>query len=208
VKPAAPKLILASGSPRRRTLLAAAGLSFSIIESRLHERLRPGEPPEEFALRMARDKAAAVSRRVGDALVLGADTVVEIDGVILGKPKRAEEARAMLRRLSGRAHLVVTAFAIARAGAILEAQAVRSIVTFRPLEAAEIDAYVATREPFDKAGGYGIQERGAEFIAAVEGPRDNVMGLPMGEVMAALARHGVVPAAAPDEARAARPSRC
>ncbi len=192
---AAAKLVLASGSPRRRALLSAAGLSFSIIESRLHERVRPGERPEEFALRMARDKAAAVSRRIADALVLGADTVVEIDGEILGKPKHDDEARAMLRRLSGRTHLVVTAFAIARAGAILEAEAVRSYVTFRTLEAVEIDAYVASREPFDKAGGYGIQEGGAEFIAAVEGARDNVMGLPMREVMAALARHGVVPVA-------------
>jgi nucleoside triphosphate pyrophosphatase len=194
VERAAPKLVLASGSPRRRTLLSAAGLSFSIIESRLHERLRPGEPPAEFALRMARDKAAAVSRHIADALVLGADTIVEIDGEILGKPKHDDEARAMLRWLSGRTHQVVTAFAIARGGAILEAEAVLSRVTFRTLDADEIDAYIATREPFDKAGAYGIQERGAEFVAGVEGARDNVMGLPMRELMAALARHGGVPA--------------
>ena len=188
----APKLVLASASPRRRALLSAAGLSFSVIESRLHERRRPGESATEFALRMARDKAAAVSRRVADAIVLGADTIVEIEAQILGKPKNHDEARAMLTMLSGRIHRVVTAFAIARAGAVLEAAAVESRVRFRELDAAEIDAYIAGGEPFDKAGGYGIQDRGREFIADVEGSRDNVMGLPVGDVLAALARYGVV----------------
>jgi septum formation protein len=192
VDDSAPKLMLASASPRRRALLSAAGLSFSTLESRLHERRRPAEPAAEFALRMARDKAASVSRRITDAIVLGADTVVEIDGQILGKPKHDENARAMLKLLSGRTHRVVTAFAIARAGAILEAAAVESRVRFRELDAAEIDAYIASGDPFDKAGSYGIQDGGAEFIAGVEGPRDNVMGLPMREVLAALARQGVV----------------
>jgi nucleoside triphosphate pyrophosphatase len=191
-----PKLVLASGSPRRRTLLSAAGLSFSVLESGLDERRRPGELPAEFALRMARDKAAAVSRRIMDAIVLGADTVVEIEGKILGKPTNDDDARAMLGMLSGRTHLVVTAFAIAQAGAILEAAAVESRVRFHELGAAEIDAYIATGDPFDKAGGYGIQDRGAKFTADVEGARDNVMGLPMREVLAALARHGVLPSSA------------
>lgn len=188
----APKLVLASGSPRRRALLSAAGLSFSVLESRLHERRRPGEATAEFALRMARDKAAAVSRRLVDAIVLGADTVVEIDGQILGKPKNDEDARAMLKMLSGRTHLVVTAFAIARGGEFLEAAAVESRVRFRELGAAEIDAYIASGDPFDKAGSYGIQNHGAGFIVSVEGSRDNVMGLPVSEVLAALARYGVV----------------
>lgn len=189
----APKLVLASASPRRRTLLSAAGLSFSIVESRLHERRRPDEPAADFALRMARDKAMAVSKRIADAIVLGADTVVEIDGQVLGKPKHDDDARAMLKLLSGRTHRVVTAFAIAQAGAILEAAAVESRVRFRELGAAEIDTYIASGDPFDKAGSYGIQDGGAGFIAGVEGARDNVMGLPMREVLAALAPHGVIP---------------
>ncbi len=192
MKQAADKLILASGSPRRRTLLSAAGLNFSVIESRLHERRRPEEAPTEFALRMARDKAVAVSRKIAHATVLGADTIVAIDGRILGKPKNRADARAMLRKLSGRTHVVVTAFAIARDGTVLESAPVTSRVTFRELGAAEIDAYIASGDPFDKAGAYGIQDRGAHFIAAVEGARDNVMGLPMREVLAALARHGIV----------------
>jgi nucleoside triphosphate pyrophosphatase len=195
----APKLVLASASPRRHALLSGAGLNFSVLESRLHERRRPDEPAAEFALRMARDKAATVARRITDAIVLGADTVVEIAGRVLGKPRNDEDARAMLELLSGRTHLVTTAFAIARAGAILEAAAVESRVTFRELERREIDTYIASGDPFDKAGSYGIQDGGAEFIAGVEGARDNVMGLPMREVLAALARHGVVPPGATRE---------
>ncbi len=193
------KLILASGSPRRRALLSAAGLNFSVIESRLHERRRPDEAATEFALRMAREKTAAVSRKIAHALVLGADTIVELDGQILGKPRNHDQARTMLQRLSGRTHVVVTAFAIARDGAILEDAAIASRVTFRELDVREIDDYIASGDPFDKAGAYGIQDRGAGFIAKVEGARDNVMGLPLREVLAALARHGVVP---PDRASA------
>jgi septum formation protein len=199
MKQATSKLILASASPRRRTLLSAAGLNFSVIESRLHERRRPEETPTEFALRMARNKAIAVSRKIAHAIVLGADTIVAIDGRILGKPKNEADARAMLQTLSGRTHVVVTAFAIARDGAVLESAPVASRVTFRELGAAEIDEYIASGDPFDKAGAYGIQDRGAEFIAAVEGARDNVMGLPVREVLAALARHGIV---VPDQAPA------
>ncbi|MBF6567275.1 MAG: septum formation protein Maf [Candidatus Binataceae bacterium] len=189
----APKLVLASGSPRRRSLLDAAGLSFSIVESRLHERRRPGEPGEQFALRMARDKATAVSRRIVSPIVLGADTIVELDGNVLGKPKDAAEAHSMLRMLSGRTHTVITAFAIAHGGEILESAAMASRVTFHELREDQIAAYIASGDPFDKAGSYGIQDGGAEFIAAVEGTRDNVMGLPVREVIAVLARHGIEP---------------
>ncbi|MGH7906583.1 MAG: Maf family protein [Candidatus Binataceae bacterium] len=185
-----PQLILASGSPRRRMLLNQAGLKFSIIESRIPERRRPEENAREFATRMARAKALAVSRRVGDALVLGADTIVECRDEILGKPKNEAEAARMLKLLSERTHTVVTAFAIARGGEILEAHAIQSRVTFRRLADHEIAAYIASGEPFDKAGGYGIQERGAEFIAGVEGARDNVMGLPVRDVIDALHRQG------------------
>ncbi len=186
-----PKLILASGSPRRRQLLAAAGLKFEIFESRVNEVVLPGERASAHAARVAREKALAVSRRYPDALVLGADTIVECGGRSFQKPAGEEDARAMLTALSGNIHLVVTAFAIARDGRILECEAVPRRVEFRTLTEAEIAAYIGTGEPLDKAGAYGIQGAGAGFITNVEGPRDNVMGLPVERVLAALARAGL-----------------
>jgi septum formation protein len=188
-----PTLVLASGSPRRRTLLKREGIEFSIVESRIHERRRPEEDAETFALRMAAEKAIAVSNRITEPIVLGADTVVDCGGEILGKPKDAEDARRMLRMLSGRSHTVTTAFAIARAGELIETHAVQSGVTFRLLGDEEIDAYIASGDPFDKAGSYGIQDGGATFIAAVDGSRDNVMGLPVDDVLDALTRLGIAP---------------
>ena len=188
------KLILASGSPRRKMLLDAVGLAFEVAESGLDEVRNEGESAPDFALRMACDKALEVSARFPDAFVLAADTIVECDGRILGKPADAAEARAMLRTLSGNIHTVVTAFAIARASGIAESMAVASRVTFRALSEQEIAAYVASGEPLDKAGAYGIQDTGAGFIDHVDGSRDNVMGLPVREVLAALRRHGIEPA--------------
>ncbi len=181
------KLTLASASPRRRELLERAGLSFDVRHSEVIEQPRPGEDGASFALRMARDKAVAVSNGASGRLVIGADTVVECDGATMGKPLDAADARAMLSRLSGRTHTVITAFAIAREGVVRDSAAVTSRVTFRALSADEIGAYIATGEPFDKAGGYGIQGFGGTFIDRVEGSRDNVMGLPVAEVLAALA---------------------
>ncbi len=187
------KLILASSSPRRRHLLNAAGIEFEPAESGVDEVRMEGEGAADFALRMAADKALAVSRSAGDALVLAADTVVECGGNIFEKPRDPDDARRMLRTLSGRVHIVVTAFALARGGAVIESRAVTSRVRFRALGADEIDAYVRSGEPMDKAGAYGIQGQGGGFIAEVEGSRDNVMGLPVEETLAALARHGVTP---------------
>ena len=187
------KVILASASPRRRQLLADAGVEFDAIESQMPEEHVAGEPPHDYALRMARDKARAVSSRYPDAIVVGADTIVVCENRILEKPVDAAEARQMLTTLSGRTHTVITAFAIARAGKILENAPVECRVTFRELSDSEIAAYVATPEPFDKAGAYGIQGVGGGFISHVEGPRDNVMGLPTEPVVAALARYGVKP---------------
>lgn len=189
-----PKLILASRSPRRHELLGAAGFVFEIVESGIEERLRAGESGAAFATRMAAEKAIAVSAARPGAIVLAADTIVERDGRVLGKPASPAEARAMLSALAGVSHTVVTAFAIARAGAVVESRAMNSRVTFRTLTAEEIDAYVASGEPMDKAGAYGIQGRGADFIIAVAGARDNVMGLPVAAVVAALARNGISPA--------------
>jgi septum formation protein len=190
---AASKLILASTSPRRRALLAAAGVEFELAESGVEEERLAGEPAAKFALRMAEEKALAVSRRAAGMLVLGADTVVECGGEILGKPRDHADAHRMLRMLSGRFHTVVTAFAMARDGRIAESRAVASRVRFRELGDDEIDAYIHTGEPMDKGGAYGIQAAGAGLGVEVEGERDNVMGLPVGEVLAALRRHAIAP---------------
>ena len=186
------KLILASASPRRRQLLSEAGLAFECIESGLEEVRESHELGREYALRMAQAKALEVSRRIPDAIVIGADTIVECDGEILEKPLDPADARRMLNALSGRAHTVVTAFAIALGGEIIETEAVQSRVFFRSLSETEIGEYIETGEPFDKAGAYGIQGFGGGFISKVEGPRNNVMGLPVEYVLAALARRGAL----------------
>ena len=186
-----PRVILASASPRRRQLLGAANIEFEVIESRVPEQHIAGEPARDYAVRMARDKARAVSSRFPDAIVIGADTIVVCEGQILEKPADANDARRMLAMLSARTHTVITAFALARGGNILESSPVESLVTFRRLADAEIEDYIATEEPYDKAGAYGIQGVGGGFIAHVDGSRDNVMGLPTERVVAALARFGV-----------------
>jgi septum formation protein len=182
------KIILASGSPRRHQLLTTAGIRFDVIESGVPEVPADGEPPRGYALRMASEKARAVSSRAPGTIVVGADTIVVCDSAILEKPASPDDARRMLSTLSGRTHIVITAFALVRDGAILDSAAVESRVTFRALRAAEIDEYIATGEPMDKAGAYGIQGLGAGFIANLEGSRDNVMGLPTEQVVAALRR--------------------
>ncbi|HUA32887.1 MAG TPA: Maf family protein [Candidatus Binataceae bacterium] len=183
-------VILASGSPRRRNLLRAADISFEVVESGVEELCGQGEEPGDYALRLASDKALAVSSRYPDALVIGADTIVYCEGELLEKPSSPDDARRMLEKLSANVHVVITAFAIARGGAILEREPVRSRVTFRPLTSGEIADYIASGEPFDKAGAYGIQGHAASFIAHVDTERDNVMGLPTARVVAALRRHG------------------
>jgi septum formation protein len=185
------KLILASGSPRRRQLLSTAGLSFELAESGIEELRQPQEPAREYALRMAQTKALAVARRHPDSIVLGADTVVECAAEILEKPLDAADAQRMLTMLAGRGHVVITAFAVARDDCLIETEAVESEVFFRPLSETEIRDYIASGEPFDKAGAYGIQGMGGGFISKVKGTRDNVMGLPVEKVLAALERCGV-----------------
>jgi septum formation protein len=187
------RLILASGSPRRKALLRAAGLRFEIMESGIDEMRADGESGPDYALRIACEKALSVSTRVPDSLILAADTIVICDDEILLKPGDAEEACRMLAKLSGRTHTVITAYALASASAVLEAKPIVSQVTFLPLSAAQIEQYVASGEPLDKAGAYGIQGKGGDFIAMVVGSRDNVMGLPVREVLTALARWGFRP---------------
>jgi septum formation protein len=191
MKPAS-KLILASGSPRRRELLTRARVDFEVEQSDLEEVRHRDESARDYALRMAREKALAVSARHPHRAVLGADTVVECEGAILEKPTDVADAARMLSTLSGNTHTVVTAFAIASHEEVIASDAILSRVTFRALSAAEIATYVETGEPFDKAGAYGIQGIGGGFISHVEGSRDNVMGLPTDEVIAALRRHSIL----------------
>ena len=171
-----PRLVLASASPRRRELLASLGLEFAVRPVDLDETYRPGEAAPDYVLRLAREKALA---RAGPGeLVLAADTVVVLDGELLGKPSDPEEARRMLARLAGRRHTVYTGVALVDGGREAT-EVVASEVEIAPLSAEEIDWYVATGEPLDKAGSYAIQDLGALFVESVEGNYTNVVGLPL-----------------------------
>lgn len=178
-----PPLILASASPRRRDLLGALGVPFAVVVPGIDEKPWPGEKPASYALRNAAEKAREVwRRRGGDALVLAADTIVVQDDHILEKPDDAEHAVAMLRRLSGQAHQVITGVCLLRvngAGLREWGDAVRTGVRFRTLTEGEIAAYVATGEPMDKAGAYAIQGGAAAFVDGYDGSYSNVVGLPM-----------------------------
>ncbi|GIW44354.1 MAG: Maf-like protein [Candidatus Binatia bacterium] len=187
-----PPVVLASASPRRRELLASLGVAFLVEPANVEEIPAAHETVESYVRRLAADKAVAVSLRHAHSLVLGADTEVELDGTILGKPRDANHAVALLRQLSGRTHRVCTGVCVARRGEVLEAFAVQSLVTFQHLSDAEIRAYVASGEPLDKAGAYGAQGRGRDLIARIEGSLTNVIGLPLAEVAACLRRYGVL----------------
>jgi septum formation protein len=190
-------LILASASPRRVELLRRLGVVFTVQPSGVDETLRPGEDGVAFARRAARDKADAVAAENPEAWVLSADTVVLVDGEILGKPRDEDDARRMLRLLSGRRHRVVTAVVLTapRRGS-REEMAIESGVEFHPLAEPEIDAYVATAEPYDKAGAYAFQGAARRFIRGVDGSHTNVIGLPLDEVRDLLSRHRLLAAAA------------
>lgn len=175
------RLILASRSPRRRELLRQAGFDFDVRPSTAEETAAPGETPEEFARRAAREKALEVAASAPpESLVLGADTVVVADGEILGKPANASDAARMLRLLSGVTHRVITGVCIVRAPDRVEALAHETtFVTFRSLDNDELQDYLAGGEPFDKAGAYGIQGLASKFVTRVEGCYFNVVGLPV-----------------------------
>lgn len=175
-------LVLASSSPRRRELLAGLGLAFRIAAADVDETPHRGEGPLELVRRLADAKAIAVA---GDP-VISADTIVEVDGTILSKPADAADARRMLRQLSGRTHRVHTGVAV-RSGGRRELEVVTTEVTFAPLGAPVIAWYVASGEPFDKAGAYAIQGRAGAFVASVHGSVSNVIGLPLATVVAMLA---------------------
>lgn len=175
------RLILASNSPRRRELLRNAGFQFDVRPSGIEENRLPGESPEDFARRLARDKARDVARKSAPgSLVLGADTVVAINGEILEKPVDAADAARMLRMLSGQTHRVITGVCLVRVPeAVLAWTHETTLVTFRNLTEEEIGSYIESGEPFDKAGGYAIQGLASRFVPRIEGCYFNVVGLPI-----------------------------
>ncbi len=187
-------MILASQSPRRSQLLSEAGFSFRCVPARIDERSVERTTPEELVRALACAKAGAVAGEAGPGEpVVGSDTAVVLDGDVLGKPADANEARAMLRRLSGRTHEVVTGVSVWRDGAEAVNFAETARVEFWDLLDAEIDAYVATGEPFDKAGAYGIQGRGRTLVKGIAGDFYTVVGLPISRLVRELRALGVEP---------------
>jgi len=190
-------IVLASASPRRRRLLEEARVSFEVVPAEVEETPLPGEDPAAFAARMATDKGTSVAIRLAAddrrPWVVAADTVVTLDGGIMNKPKDADEAASMLRRLSGRTHTVLTAFVVGRADDRWLAETCATQVRFHELTDGEIAAYVATGEGADKAGAYAIQEIGAFLVDRIDGDYFNVVGLPVSRVLRALVAAGAVP---------------
>ena len=173
------EIVLASGSPRRRELLALTTEEFTVCPVDADETLRPGAPLDEEVVRLSCLKAAAAQKLHPDAVCIGSDTMVTIDGLPLGKPKDEKQAADMLRRLRGRTHEVLTGLAVLPPGGKVRTLCTRTRVTFRDFAEDELAAYLATGEPLDKAGAYGIQGHGALLIRGIEGDYYSVMGLPV-----------------------------
>ena len=185
-----PRVILASQSPRRRELLTLVVIAHEVRPADIDESYLTGEQPRAHAERLACEKAAIVARDDPEALVIGSDTIVVVDGDVLGKPRDTTQAAEMLSRLSGRTHIVMTAVAVQLRGVIRSA--VEEVeVTFHQLSAEQISEYIATREPMDKAGAYGIQGFGATIVARVDGDYFAVMGLPLQRLVHLMASLGV-----------------
>ncbi len=185
-------IILASSSPRRKELLESVGLNFQIITPETEETHLKGESAEDFALRLSKDKALSVSRECEEGtVVIGADTVVVVGNDILGKPLDENDAASMLRKISGREHRVLTAFSIVKPKSqVLHSEIVETLVGVKNLAASEIQGYIMTGEPMDKAGAYGIQGIGAFMVRQIRGSYTNVVGLPLVELLEALKLHG------------------
>ena len=184
------RVVLASSSPRRRELLNLVGITHEVRPANLDETRRPRETPRRYAERLARGKASALAQRDPSLITIGADTIVVVDRKILGKPVDETDAARMLRLLSGREHTVITAVAVAH-GRELRSAVEQVRVKFRRLREEEIEAYIATGEPMDKAGAYGIQGFGATIVERVEGDYFAVMGLPLVRLVALLSDLGV-----------------
>lgn len=185
--------ILASASPRRREILQSVGLNFKIIPAHVNEDYIAGESPYKHVRRLSRDKAMAVAEKHQDAWVLGADTIVVIDGIILGKPQNKTQAKNMLKKLSGREHKVFTCFTIIHMESVVcETKVVQSAVQFKIISPDEMNWYIACDEPYDKAGGYALQGKGSYFIQSIRGSYTNVIGLPLCEVLEILKKFKVL----------------
>jgi septum formation protein len=192
-----PDLVLASASPRRRELLEQLGLTLQVTPANVDETPLPGERPSEYVRRVAAAKCDAVAAtRALDLPILAADTIVIVDDQILGQPKDEADARRMLGLLAGRRHDVTTAYRINYGGRTLD-RAVTTTVSFRSLQAAEVDAYVASSEWRGKAGGYAVQGRAGAFVTELRGSHTNVIGLPLAEVLADLQALQALPAYPP-----------
>jgi len=188
-----PRLILASKSPRRRYLLEQAGLEFSVIPSRFDENTMIPSSPESYVKRLAEAKAKDISEMHPGSWVIGADTVVLIDNTLLGKPESPTEAHIMLKSLSAKTHQVLTGYCICcQASDRFFSETVKTDVCIKKLTEKEIDWYISSGEPFDKAGGYAIQGIGAFLVRRINGSYTNVVGLPVCEVLEFLINEGVV----------------
>ncbi|HOE79467.1 MAG: Maf family protein [Smithellaceae bacterium] len=186
-------LILASASPRRKELLRLAGLPFKVKPAQVDEAARRGETPQDHVRRLSLEKAHAVAMENPASVVLGADTIVVIDGIILGKPENKKQAREMLRKLSNRSHTVFTGYTLSCvAEKICRTGIARSCVRFKNIEPEEINWYINTNEPYDKAGGYAAQGQGAAFIRSISGSYTNVIGLPLANVLDMLKKMNVL----------------
>jgi septum formation protein len=185
-------LILASSSPRRAQILRDAGISFSMLSSAVDETAYPGETPQQLVERLADAKAElAAARAVGPAILIAADTVVALDGQILGKPRSTDEARRMLELFSARTHSVITGVSLIRLPEMERRQFIETtLVNFAPLTREDISRYLATEEPYDKAGAYAIQGHAGRYIPRIEGCYFNVVGLPLARLVAALRELG------------------
>jgi septum formation protein len=184
------RVVLASGSPRRRELLNLIGIEHEVRPANVDETMRPHETPRRHTERLAREKASAIAKRDPDLITIGADTIVVINRKVLGKPRDTDDAARMLGLLSGREHIVTTAVAVAR-GKKLRSAIEEVSVRFRRLRDDEIEAYIATGEPMDKAGAYGIQGYGATIVERIEGDYFSVMGLPIVRLIGLLRDVGV-----------------
>jgi len=201
-RPNRPELILASSSPRRQELLREIGIPFQVHAANINEDQMPREDPMAYALRLAREKAQAVAVQYPQSYVLGADTIVVVDGEVLGKPKDREDAARMLRVLSGRGHEVTTAVSVVvpgtvapsvvAQGTLVETRASTTKVYFRELSEDEIQRYVAGGEPMDKAGAYAIQGGASRWTDRIEGEFSNVVGLPLSLVTDMLRTNGLL----------------
>jgi nucleoside triphosphate pyrophosphatase len=191
------RLVLASASPRRRELMEAAGFAFDVDVSDVDEAREPDEPPGRYVLRLARTKAETIAKRYEDRPVIGADTVVVIADEVLGKPRDTSEARRMLERLSGQVHQVLTGVALVAGGQTF-AELDQTSVWMSELRPDEIDWYLQSGEPMDKAGAYAIQGLASRFIPRIQGSYSNVVGLPVATLYQLLRRAGIRELAGPD----------